>query len=68
MTKFRYTDAEEECDDAREILIKKQINLTTSSSIHGPKINPQRCAEDIMLINAVLDYVKHQFYINWEDK
>ncbi len=64
MTTFRYTHAQEECDDAREVLIKKRIDLITENN----RSVSQRCAEDIMLINDVLDYVKRQFYINWEDK
>ena len=64
MVTFRYTHAQEECDDAREVLIKKRIDLITENN----RSVSQRCAEDIMLINDVLDYVKRQFYINWEDK
>lgn len=63
MTKFRYTDAQDECDDAREVLIKKCIDNKSHTGASA-----QRCAEEIMLINDVLDYVKRQFYINWEDK
>ena len=64
MTKFRYTDAQDECDDAREVLIKKCIDNQNNDT----GTSAQRCAEEIMLINDVLDYVKRQFYINWEDK
>jgi len=76
MTKFRYTDAQDECDNAREVLIKKRIDKESHEAesykqIFGELVETggsQRCAEDIMLINDVLDYVKRQFYINWEDK
>ena len=71
MTKFRYTDAQDECDNAREVLIKKRIDKESYKQIFGELVETggsQRCAEDIMLINNVLDYVKRQFYINWEDK
>ena len=66
MTTFRYTDAQDECDNAREVLIKSRIDKT--SHFEAVAGGSQRCAEDIMLINEVLDYVKSQFYINWEDK
>ena len=78
MKQFRYTDAQEECDFARERFIRLSLCNLADEVLSDPEVYKGNSEDKNMLIEdtlkdqetvtKVLDELKHQFWINWEDK